>query len=1335
MKRLMPEGPAGAPRLIEWTGERCVPWAPDIAVVYEHYHRYLWAQALVAGRRVLDVGSGEGFGAALLAEEAASVVGIDIASDAIDHARANYAAGNLEFRVASALDLSSVADDSIDAVVALEVIEHIDDQERVLAELDRVLAPGGLLIISTPDRDAYAERGVPPNPFHARELSRPEFEALVGARFTHRRIFSQHTIEGSRIEALEGERGDARSFRIERDGDGWRVAGAPPVLYVLMIAAREALPDVPSESTLSDVGLGLLREQQRDDDDERSEARRVIAAELEEARSRREDAVAQATRMARLADETRRRNERLIDETAAELSRREAEMAETRRALARVEESVMWRIFMTIRMKVYGLMGGDRSAPSRALSAGLRSLGRAGARLRAARSPEPVAPAAPQPLEPLLTLPLFDRPDVSIVVPVHSDAAITEKCLSSILHASGDVAYEVIVVDDAADAETKALLARVEGIRVIVNKANLNFLHSVNRGAAEARGRYIVLLNNDTQPQLGWLQALIDRVESAPTVGVAVAKLVYADGTLQEAGSIVWQDGTAWNYGRGGDMGAPVYNFARPVDYGSAAALLIRADLWREIGGFDERFSPGYWEDVDLCFAARARGFEVMYEPRSLVIHLEGGSMGTDESAGGKRHQVLNQPKFAEKWRAELAEQVAGPSQELAAFAADRRRGSSVLVVDYRIPRADHDAGSLRMFHLLKNFVEMGYRVTFLPDNLEPAEPYMGELQGMGIEVLVGATDIRRLLEDLSPRLRLVILSRPEVAPRYLHLVRRHAPDAILAYDTVDLHFLRERRRSEHAGDVASRVSDAFRHVELGLARATDVTLVVSREEQELVESMTGAAAAVVPLANEVWPTVPGRGSRHGVLFVGGFEHEPNIDAVRYLAQEVMPLVWQELPDVALTIAGSNPPVAVTELESPNVVVAGWVADLDPLLRGALVSAAPVRYGAGVKGKVTQALAAGLPVVTTTLGAEGLGATDGEGLLIGDDAAGFASRIVKLHRDADLWARLSEEGQEIVRRECSPEAQRAALERLVGSSAPDTPPVGRRVRERAIVVGNCQAIGLETLLSMNEAFAERFELVSFPAVHEIPDEQIPELHRAVEGASVALLQKVDDGYRDGIGLGTAQLAAIAGSATVVRWPSTFWAGYVPDMFYLRDAEGRPVVDGPFDYHDRVILQAFVDGAGVEETCARLADPARPSDAVAWANAATAELALRGEGCDVQVTSYIEERFREELLFFTMNHPTDVLLGYMADEALALLGLPTGRAPRAPGVDEFLSSTFYPLHANHVQALDLRFGPQVVAGGGRPFRIRGVDLAPPAAVEAFFEYYRCNPELVEINRVS
>lgn len=1072
MNRGMPPRRAGAPRLIEWTGERAVPWAPDAQMLYEHYHRYLWAGALVHGRRVLDVGSGEGFGAALLADVAASVTGIDVDERTVEHSQMNYAAEGLSFSVGSATDLGHLPDGAFDAIVAFEILEHVDKQAQMLAEIERLLADDGILIISTPDRRAYSEATGQVNPFHVRELSEPEFRALLQARFPHTRFFGQRAATGSRIETLEAHPGQAAShYRIARAGEDWQPVGPASPLYVLAVAGRGELPPVPDGSTLSDYGLTALHEALRAERE--AEAAATATAEARQARARaaieaeataRAAAEAQAAAGARAATEAEARAaeaataaaqalalrdreavtwarevDLLAQQVSATEERRARERAEheaatahMRRELQRIGESVTWRAFQKGRNRLYGLLGGRDSALSHALSGTLRLVGRL-ATWRKQRVAGPAAvPAERGSRGPVIRFPTFEHPVVSIVIAVYDGAELTERCLRAILHSTDQVPYEIIVVDDGEDPALRELLDAVSGIVVLRNEQNLGYLRSVNRGSAEARGTHLVQLNNDTEPQPGWLASLLTRLDSDEQIGVVVAKLLFPDGRLQEAGSIVWRDGSAWNYGHGADEAAFPYNFARDVDYGSAAAMLVRGSLWRELGGFDERYGPGYYEDVDLCFAARAHGARVVYEPNARVIHVLGGSMGTDVTVGAKRYQVINRDTFAGKWAAALEEQLPGPAEERIDTAADRRRGRRVFVVDHAVPAPDQDAGSLRMFHLVQNLVELGYRVTFLPDNGAAPAPYTAQLQTLGVEVLYGPLNLPARLVGIAAETELAILSRPYVAARFLHLVREYLPGARVAYDTVDLHYVRERRRAELEGSPDLARSESFKELELGLARGVDVTLTVSEEEAEQLRTdAPGVVVEVVPLANPVWAQVPPRERRAGLLFVGNFAHTPNIDAATFLVRRIMPLVWRRQPGIRVTIAGGNAPAEVRALSAPNVDVAGWVPDLDPLVAGAAAMVAPLRYGAGVKGKVAQALASGLPVITTTLGAEGIDAEAGSEILIGDDPEELAARILELLADDELWRRLSENGQALLRRTSSPEAQRETLVRLL----------------------------------------------------------------------------------------------------------------------------------------------------------------------------------------------------------------------------------------------------------------------------------------------------------------
>ncbi len=1030
---------AGAPRLIDWTGERYVPWTDDIQLAYEHQHRYRWAASFTAGCRVLDVGSGEGFGSAILAATAETVHGIDIDDVSIAHSQLNYSAPNLEFRLGSALELDDFDDDAFDVVIAFEVLEHLVEHEQMLEQIDRVLAPDGVLVISTPDRRLYSEAAGHKNPFHKRELSEPEFRVLLAQRFCEVGVWGQLAMCGSRLGALDPGAGALPlTVVVERCGDDWREAGAPAAMYLVAVASRVPFALASAESILVDHGIQVVRQYEHTAVLARADAvalREELEGERTEIADARATLAAKQREIASLADAAAVAGKRHSTELAvlnvqlaaavAELAQRDAQLAASRAKLVRVEASVAWSAFQSVRWKLYSTIG-EHSLPARALQASLRGVGRVRAKRRA--QPEVAAPA---PAAPRIRFPLYAEPVVSIVIAAHVGADVTEACLRAISADTDTPTYEVIVVDDAGDDANRELWATIEGARVIVNEQNLGYLRSVNLGAVEATGRHIVLLNNDTLVQPGWLSALVERVERAPEIGIVAPMLLYPDGSVQEAGAIIFQDASGWNYGRGLDPNAGTFNYVRDIDYGSGACLLVRAQLWRELHGYDELYLPMYYEDVDLCFAARDRGFRVVYEPAARVVHVEGASAGTDPGAGGKRHQELNRPKFASKWRAQLTADQLPRSRENVRQASDRNSGPHVLVVDHRVPFPDRDAGSLRMKYILAILLDIGCRVTFIPDNLDGAQPYTRELQDIGVEVLYGDVHVAAEVASIGPRLRLAVLSRPVVAPRYFDVIREHAPGATIAYDTVDLHFVREGRRAALGNGRDGKVA-TLRELELGLIRGADVTLTVSDEERFIVSShVPEASIIVVPVANAISETVPPADARRGVLFVGSFEHPPNADAAVVLVKSVMPLVWRDLGPVPVKIVGTRPPEEVCQLASSNVEVTGWVKDLSPLYDESRVMSAPLLYGAGMKGKVTQSLAAGLPVVTTPVGAEGLHATDGADLMIAEDPAEQAARIVQILTDDELWGRLSKAGQDVAARVFSLAIMRKRLEELL----------------------------------------------------------------------------------------------------------------------------------------------------------------------------------------------------------------------------------------------------------------------------------------------------------------
>jgi GT2 family glycosyltransferase/glycosyltransferase involved in cell wall biosynthesis len=640
---------------------------------------------------------------------------------------------------------------------------------------------------------------------------------------------------------------------------------------------------------------------------------------------------------------------------------------------------------------------------------------------------EPTDDSAP------FSVPCSDAPRVSIVIPVYNKVAYTVACLRSLAEHAGATPFEVVVVDDGSSDATPQRLAAVGGIRALRNERNLGFIGSCNAGAAASRGDYVLFLNNDTVVTPGWLDALVRCIEEAPDAGLVGAKLVYPDGRLQEAGGIVFNDASGWNVGRFEDPDDSRYNFRREADYCSGAAIMLRRDLFARLGAFDARYAPAYYEDTDLAFAVRAAGLKVWYEPAATVVHFEGVTSGTDTASGTKRYQVVNQEKFRDKWKDALAQQPA-PGTPITRAATHRAR-RRVLIVDATTPTPDQDSGSLRMVNLMRVFAGLGCQVSFLPDNRAWIDGYTRMLQELGVEALYSpyAADPVRLFRERGREFDLIVLSRHYVASSYVGLARLYAPQARLAFDTVDLHYLREQRAAELEGKAElARHAAVTRAQELKLIRECDVTLVVSPVEQELLaRDAPGARVEVVSNVHDVYGCRRAFAARRDLVFVGGFQHPPNTDAVTWFVAEVLPLALKELPDLRFHVIGSKVPDAIRALAGEHVLVHGFVEDIAPYMDDCRISVAPLRYGAGVKGKVNMAMSYGLPVVATPIAVEGMHVAAGSDVLVAGDAAAFAAAVVRLYRDEALWNTLSANGLANVERHFSFAAAREAVRSIL----------------------------------------------------------------------------------------------------------------------------------------------------------------------------------------------------------------------------------------------------------------------------------------------------------------
>ncbi len=605
------------------------------------------------------------------------------------------------------------------------------------------------------------------------------------------------------------------------------------------------------------------------------------------------------------------------------------------------------------------------------------------------------------------------NPEVSIIIPCHNLFKLTSDCLRTIKSASQKHTFEIIIADDASTDETKRIDSFFKGITVIHNAEAMGFLGNVNAAVHRARGHYLYLLNNDTRLCPHAIDYLVETIQADNTIGLVGSKLLFDDSTAQEAGGIILSDGSAYLYGYGQCRDDFTCNYVREVSYCSGASLLTTMKLWNDIGGFDTRYGKGYCEDSDYAFEVKSRGYKVVYQPLSEVFHFEHASYISNEKA-----VEINSKKLYEKWSHYLHDCACEYDKASFAFCKDNLEyRKCVIMVDDCIPCFDINAGARTTRDYIELYVELGFHVIFVAmrEDASGDEPYVCLLQQKGVEVARGLdfTAQKEFLIKYKQIADYVFINRPIVAEKYLNIFNGFK--AKIIYYGHDLHYLRTIREYELTGKTNVKLfknARNYKSLELGVMEKADIVLSVSPIERDIINSelMNNKALASPIFFYAHKEVAVSMKAREGLLFVSGFLHSPNVDAVLWFVNEILPLIQKELPEIKLTIAGSYPTEEILKLESSLIHITGYLTDneLDELYEKSRVCVVPLRFGAGVKGKTVNAMYNGLPIVSTSIGIEGLP----KGCPISgiDEAASFATKVVELYYDDETSRRLGEAG-------------------------------------------------------------------------------------------------------------------------------------------------------------------------------------------------------------------------------------------------------------------------------------------------------------------------------------
>jgi GT2 family glycosyltransferase len=626
------------------------------------------------------------------------------------------------------------------------------------------------------------------------------------------------------------------------------------------------------------------------------------------------------------------------------------------------------------------------------------------------------------------------QPDVSIVIPIYGQLAYTLNCIHSLITHKSRYTAEIIIVDDASPDSSAEWLPQLRCIRYHRQKVNGGFIQSCNTGGEISAGRFVVMLNNDTRVVSGWLDNLIGSFEIWPKAGLIGSKMHYADGSLQEAGGIIWRDGSAWNYGRNDDPNRPQYSYARQVDYISGCSIAMPTALWVDLGGFDAFYRPAYCEDVDLAFRVRSCGREVWFQPQSRIVHYEGKTSGTSTGTGIKAYQIVNTKKLFFRWRERLAHHR--HNGEAPYFERERGARRRFLVVDATTPTPDQDAGSVQTFMALQTCLALGYKAHFVPEDNWLYQPkYTSALQAIGVDCAFAPYEIgfESYIRRYGWLFDVILAYRAGVMEKILPLARSYAPQAAIMFHVADLHYLRMERTAQLSGDDEMQyAASVMKERELSLVNQVDCTISHSSAELDiLAREAPGCPAVLWPLMFEFFGTRRTFAERRDLCFLGGYRHAPNVDAVVYFVKEIFPIIKSQEPGIRFIIAGAHPPEEVRALAGDDVVVTGMIDDLRDLFDPCRVFVCPLRIGAGVKGKVASALSYGIPVVSTDLGVEGTELQHGKQVLLAGSSLAFAEAVLRLYRDPGLWESLSVAGQDLVRKTLSLEMGKEALARCV----------------------------------------------------------------------------------------------------------------------------------------------------------------------------------------------------------------------------------------------------------------------------------------------------------------
>ncbi|HQT67497.1 MAG TPA: glycosyltransferase [Acetobacteraceae bacterium] len=605
-------------------------------------------------------------------------------------------------------------------------------------------------------------------------------------------------------------------------------------------------------------------------------------------------------------------------------------------------------------------------------------------------------------------------PQVAVVMVLHNKFELTMLALASLRDNYRDD-IELIIVDNASTDDTRRIGTYVKGAHLIRAEANLGFLKACNLALEQAHAPALLYLNNDIELGHATLDLALARLQSDPLIGAVGGKVIRTHGRLQEAGSIIWADGTTSGYLRDASPLAPEANYVRDVDYCSGVFLLTRTDLVKSLGGFDEDFAPAYYEEVDLCVRMIEAGYRIVYDPAVVIHHLEFGSAANTEAS-----MILmrrGRQVFERKHKAFLKTKFVQSPANLCQARGPNDAGRRILFLEDTVPVRRLGSGFVRANDAVRAMVKAGFQVSVLPVNgaRHDIMSLFGDLPD-NVEVLYDRTimTLPALLAERPHYYDVIWISRTHNLDRTLEIFTAANIDprsTAFILDTEAVVAGRQAHAAKLAGqddfDIYAALRDEFRN-----AHVCRHVTAVNQMEVDLLRGIGLPAVSVLGTIREPAPTMRDFNDRTGLLFIASIHQydSPNYDSLRWYIDEILPALAREMDEVPhLTFIGYT--ASDIDLSAfaghPLIDIRGAVDDTMPAYDSHRLFIAPTRFAAGTPYKVYETASFGLPCVATALLAGQLGWQDGQELFAAPaDAPAFAARIASLYRSEPLWHRV-----------------------------------------------------------------------------------------------------------------------------------------------------------------------------------------------------------------------------------------------------------------------------------------------------------------------------------------